>query len=245
MKKSELEQLIREAIQTAVDEAVYPEGFNVEEFKALPSYAARMKYVKARLPKVAQGSARAVFIVDNTTVLKVAMNEKGKAQNDVEADVGRQNGYPVAKVFEVGDGGAWIEMEKAEKATPKVFKQLAGVDLKTFEQVVRYYDMDMKGENQYMARPANYDDLVSGDNELINDVLGMMADYNMPGGDIGRISSWGVVNRGKPTLVMIDFGLTQTVWDDYYAPKRAPTNYARPAPGMYPWGAPMKENKKQ
>lgn len=219
MKKSELATLVREAVLAGIEEANYPEGFNVEEFKALPSFAARMKYVKARLPKVAQGSARAVFIVDDATVLKVAMNEKGKAQNDVEADVGRQGGYPVAQVFEVGDGGVWVEMEKATKATPKLFKQLAGVDIKTFDQVVRYYDMDIKGRTGgYMSRPQGYDDLVSGDNELINDVLSLMADYDMPGGDIGRISSWGVVNRGgQQKLVLIDFGLTNAVWRDYYA----------------------------
>jgi hypothetical protein len=218
MKKSEFVALVREAVLAGIEEANYPEGFNVDEFKALPSFAARMKYVKARLPKVAQGSARAVFIVDDTTVLKVAMNEKGKAQNDVEADVGRQGNYPVAQVFEVGDGGVWVEMEKAIKATPKLFKQLAGVDIKTFDQVVRYYDMDIKGRAGYISRPQGYDDLVSGDNELINDVLSLMADYDMPGGDIGRISSWGVVNRGgQQKLVLIDFGLTNAVWRDYYA----------------------------
>jgi len=77
MKNSDLSVLIREAVLAGIKEANYPEGFNVEEFKSLPTFAARMKYVKARLPKVAQGSARTAFIVDDATVLKVAMNKKG------------------------------------------------------------------------------------------------------------------------------------------------------------------------
>lgn len=222
MKKQELIQLIQEIVEQALEEATYPEGFDVVAFKALPTFAARVRYVKERLPKIATGSARAVFTIDPDTVLKVAMNEKGKAQNDVEADIGRQSNYPVARVYEVGDGGVWIEMEKAIKATPRVFKQLAGVDLKTFDAVTTYYGAEMRGLNSWrVAKPVSYDELTSGDNEFINSILSLMADYDMPAGDIARISSWGVVNReGKPTLVLIDFGLTNGVWNDFYAPSR-------------------------
>lgn len=206
-----------------MDEAAYPAGFDLQHFRQLPSFKARLAYVKERLPKIARGSARAVFTIDDATVLKVAMNAKGQAQNDVEADIGRQNSYPVAKVYEVGDNGLWLEMEKATKATPKLFRQLAGMDIKAFEAMIRYWHTTRNGRSQFSG-PEGYEDAVeSGDNNFMNQVLELMANYDMPAGDIGRISSWGVVNRGgKQELVLIDFGLTQTVWDDYYAPKYEP-----------------------
>lgn len=222
MNKKQLTQLICEMIEQAIEEATYPEGFDVATFKALPSFAARIRYVKERLPKIAQGSARAVFTIDNDTVLKVAMNAKGKAQNEVEADIGRWDNYPVAKVFEVGDQGLWIEMQKATKATPKVFKQISGIDISTFNDIVVFYSMEKRGV-QWRVRPENYREILDTNN-FIQSVVGLMADYDMPGGDIGRISSWGVVNdNGKPTLVLIDYGLTNTVYNDFYDRSKKPT----------------------
>jgi hypothetical protein len=224
MKKHELINLIQEMVEQAIEEAVYPENFDVSVFKGLPSFAARIKYVKERLPKVAQGSARAVFIVDDQTVLKIAMNKRGLAQNKVEAEIGRHTSYPVAEVFEVGDNGVWIEMQRATKATPKLFQQLAGVDLKTFDAVITYWEIERnpgKYRGSLYRKPENYEELVSGDNDLINSVLGLMGDYDIPPGDLGRISSWGVVSRnGTQELVLIDYGLTRGVWNDYYSPKR-------------------------
>lgn len=226
-KNQTLVSLIQEVVTSALEEATYPEEFNVEEFKRLPSFVARIRYVKARLPKIAQGSARAVFVIDDATVLKVAMNNKGLAQNKIEAEIGRGSGYPVAQVFEVGDQGAWIEMEKAAKATPKVFAQIAGIDINTFSDLIRYWSLDIKGNAKGYRKPQGYDEFVSsGDNQFINEVLSLMGDYDMPAGDIGRVSSWGVVStNGKPELVLIDYGLTQGVWDDYYAPKRQYQGY--------------------
>ncbi len=223
VKKAELVRLIKEAIAAELEEATYPEGFDLAAFKALPTFKDRLAYVKQRLPKVAQGSSRAVFIVDDATVLKVAMNKKGLAQNEVEADIGRfSTDYPVAKVFEVGDQGAWLEMERAVKVKPSDFEKIAGVKLKDFQEVVLYWQLERKGKAAWALRaPEKYDELVSsGDNNFINSVISLIADYDMGQGDTTRPSSWGIVNRnGRPTLVLIDFGLTSAVYNDYYAPK--------------------------
>lgn len=227
VKKVELVRLIKEAIVAELEEATYPEGFDLAAFKALPTFKDRLAYVKQRLPKVAQGSSRAVFIVDDATVLKVAMNKKGLAQNDVEIDIGRNQMGPVARVYEYGDNGAWLEMEKAQKATPKMFQTIAGFSLEELGDMLRYWHAENQGRAKHITKPARYEELVnSGENEFMNELIGMMGDYDMPPGDIERISSWGVVNRkGKPELVMIDFGLTSTVYNDYYAPKKSPNPY--------------------
>ena len=56
------------------DEAIYPTGWDFEEFKNLPSFAARVKYVTRNLGKLGAGSSRLVFDIDPQTVFKLAKN---------------------------------------------------------------------------------------------------------------------------------------------------------------------------
>lgn len=222
MNKNELQRIIHEAVASAMEEAVYPENFNVQEFKALPSFTARLKYARDRLPKLGRGSSRAVFQVDDTTVLKVAMNGKGKAQNKVEEDIGYQSGndnyYPVAKVFETGDDGAWIEMERAIKASLPTFEQVTGIRFGVFQTCLNYWEYKRRNSWAKLDPPREYQDLVlSGENEFMNNVIDLIGSYDMPAGDIGAITSWGKVLRdGQIKMVLIDFGLTRSVWNDYY-----------------------------
>ena len=46
-------------------------------------------------------------------------------------------------------------------------------------------------------------------------------------GDLTRLNSWGVVNDeyGQEKLVIIDSGLTDDVWADYYKPKQVNYKY--------------------
>ena len=63
----------------------YPEGFNWDEFKKLPNHSKRIKYAKEYLGRpIGKGSSRIVFRVDETKVLKLALNQKGIAQNAAE-----------------------------------------------------------------------------------------------------------------------------------------------------------------
>ena len=40
-------------------------------------------------------------------------------------------------------------------------------------------------------------------------------------GDLMRLSSWGIVTEdGEEKLVIIDFGLDDDVWNNYYAKRR-------------------------
>jgi hypothetical protein len=56
------------------------------------------------------------------------------------------------------------------------------------------------------------------ENEFIINLMELVFDYQMViPGDLSRISSYGEVKRdGKPTVVLVDFGLTQSVWYEYY-----------------------------
>ena len=67
-----------------INEMAYPFSFNMDEFKMLKTFAARIKYCQARLQRISSGSSRIVYKIDSEKVLKLAKNRKGIAQNEAE-----------------------------------------------------------------------------------------------------------------------------------------------------------------
>jgi hypothetical protein len=54
-------------------------------------------------------------------------------------------------------------------------------------------------------------------NEFIIDLTSLDADYDFSTGDQGRLSTYGeVIRDGKPKIVIVDAGLTQGVYNDFY-----------------------------
>lgn len=68
----------------AVNQMAYPAAFSFDTMLSIRSYAGRLKYIASILPKLGSGSSRTVYPVDDEKVLKVARNDKGIAQNEVE-----------------------------------------------------------------------------------------------------------------------------------------------------------------
>ena len=45
-----------------------------------------------------------------------------------------------------------------------------------------------------------------------------MRGYDIPVGDLMKLNSYGLVKRnGVDDIVMIDYGLNSSVWEDYYS----------------------------
>ena len=83
-----------------------------------------------------RGSSRIVFQIDESTVLKLAFNQKGIAQNEAEAAV--KNDYVLSgynflpEVYDVDDEYLWIEMQIARRANQSDFKKFTGYSRKVF-----------------------------------------------------------------------------------------------------------------
>jgi len=210
-----------------LDEADYPEGFSLETFKSLPSFKKRATYAREHLGRLGGGSARIVFAVDPNTVVKIANNKKGQAQNEIEADVSRIGYENIAEVKDYdSDDYLYIEAERARKMTKSDWKRLTGWNFEDWANTLHNFMTERRGGAKWMKRPVPSDFEEIEESELFNNVVTMMADFDMPAGDIGRISSWGIVNRdGKEVPVLVDYGLTQTVWDEYYSPKGPTRRY--------------------
>lgn len=222
--KQLIKTLLRESLLDgiAIDEMAYPASFNPEEFESIKSFSGKQKYVKERLlGKVGSGSARAVFKIDDEKVLKVALNDKGIAQNEAESEGYKQNYSIVARVFETDIDDMWVEMELARKVSIKRFRELTG-----FNSMNELDDFLRMGSSQ----KAVYGELTKDKFEyIINDedgwgrgLINFVTDYSYPiPGDFARLSSYGEVSRdGVPTIVLVDFGATEDVISTHYSRRR-------------------------
>jgi hypothetical protein len=199
----------------------YPATWNKDEFEKITSYSTKLKYANEHLTKLATGSGRAVFKIDEQKVLKIAKNKKGLAQNSVEADGYIQNFDVVARTYDTGDdihdiGPFWVEMELAKKIGKPRFKQLTGVPIEN----VHAYLVKYMGKGQRWPAISDEEAKKLDNNEFIMEMMDLVGNYDMAVGDFGRTSTYGeVVRDGKSRVVLVDFGLTNTVWDDYYKVK--------------------------
>jgi mRNA-degrading endonuclease RelE of RelBE toxin-antitoxin system len=208
-----------------IKEMAYPVSFSFEEFNNIKSYNGKLKYANERLQKISSGSARVVYKVDEEKVLKIAKNKKGIGQNSIESDWGLQRMSDiVAKIFDTNDDHFWVEMELAKKLTPNRFKQLTGMSVNEVQDILNVmYTLNNSSRRNYL-KPEQLKELQDefsqkvNDNEFLTSLTDMIINFGMKyPGDFGRVNSYGeVLREGVPTVVLVDFGLSESVWDDFY-----------------------------
>jgi hypothetical protein len=219
-----LVEILRVCLRENLEEE-YPASFNMEEFKKITSFKKRLQYCNEHLQRLSSGSSRAVYKIDEEKVLKLAMNNKGLAQNEEEIKL---SGYydlkgVVANVFDYEPNNLWLEMELAEKLTASDFKRITGFSFKDYAASIHNYYNFTLNNSKYSIR-YDVDKEVSDkmwDEDFISSVLHFIGDYGVPVGDFGRLSSYGVVkNKGKDAVVIIDYGLSEEIHKKHYSNKR-------------------------
>ncbi len=218
-----------------INEMAYPVSFNMDEFKTLKTFAERIRYCQTRLQRISSGSARIVYKIDNEKVLKLAKNRKGIAQNEAEAGDYYKNSIGCfAEIYDVDDNYLWIEMQLARKAKMSDFKRLTGYDFKVMCQWI--YNCKSRYSRRGYIYDKSYDSIFNSEEfekglenySIFAEIQEYLCNYQLESvGDLTRLNSWGVVNDeyGQEQLVIIDSGLTDDVWDDYYKPKQVNYRY--------------------
>jgi len=203
-------------IQRDIDED-YPLSWNIEEFKNLKSFNKRIKYCEQNLQRISSGTSRIVYKIDETKVLKLAKNEKGIAQNNTEINFSEDYLWDmvVAKLFDHDEDGLWVEMELARKVTTSIWNNIVGIPIDIFRDGTRFME-HQKGKTLYRLKvPERMEELY--ENDFTSTILDLIANYDVGSGDFGKLSTYGLVNRdGKDEIVIIDYGLTNEVYDSYY-----------------------------
>lgn len=197
----------------------YPTNFNMAHFKTLKSFRQRVAYCQENLQRISSGSSRIVYKIDDEKVLKLAKNQKGITQNNVEIEYSQYGDLEdiVAKVFDSDENGLWVEMQLARKVTPSIFRNVTGFDFNDYSKVIHnhYMDASGKGGPKNTVSPQLTDRMWN--TEWSYEILNFIGNYGIPAGDLMRLSTYGLVKlNGKDHIVIIDYGLTNDVYASYY-----------------------------
>lgn len=225
---SDSDDLVAEGI---VDEAPLPTEWDKQVYTPQTSYKKRIEYAVARAQKLGKGSSRTVFEIPyqgRMTVLKVAHNGKGMAQNEAEAAIlddwyVKQGGLviPVIDYDEDHEQPVWLHTEKAQKANVKQLCALLHTpDLGTLIKygsmmvgIISYNQTYMNNVQKLVTETHGEDgfeifaEYAGGLGELATNNDVDLRDFNTP-------RNWGIYN-GNP--VVIDIGFTKDVATQYYS----------------------------
>lgn len=219
VNKVQLENFIKEAVLTALEEAKFdPKVITQRNF---PSLRAAIEFVKdkVKLRFLGSGSSRTVFALDSKRALKLAKNHAGVAQNQAEMSVATDshNGL-VARIFEYDPKYKWVVSELVRPINnSEEFRALTGISWSLFASLI--YSFNWKEDVERLAK--NFlepgDDLAKIiQNPFLNNAMTALRSINdtLLEGDLARVSHWGKTPDQR--VVLLDYGFTQEVADDYY-----------------------------
>lgn len=190
-------------------EAPLPDDWDANIYSERVPFATRVKYATERAEKVGKGSSRVAFIIPyqgRKTVLKIALNTKGMAQNDDEARLlddryMQSTGIviPLIDYDERNSRPTWIHTEYATKITQKQLEKFFG-GLPMY-QITAYLDKLTERSRYGSATlpPEIYE------NEYFQALQVVVGNFGIPAADFDRKANWGLY-KNKP--VIIDLGYT-------------------------------------
>jgi hypothetical protein len=195
------------------------------------------------LPYMGSGSSRIVYALSTGKVLKIAINDKGIAQNEAEFEVSRDPSlkYIGARVYETDPDFHWSVMEvakiyeddtelKLDLGMPPVMAERFGYyitkaiddiraitdNIRTVDEVVsKYFDRepeDEEDEDEQKFREF-LEDPPKGILALVDLTDSGLGGKKLEYGDIVT-DHFGKTADGRP--VLIDYGFTTGVMEDYY-----------------------------
>lgn len=201
-----------------LSETPLPDDWDAAIYSERVPFAQRIKYAKAKAKQLGVGSSRVAFEIPyegRRTVLKIAKNAKGMAQNGEESSAledwylkSLQLTIPLIDYDEVSDSPTWIHTEFATKAKQADFKKATGGTLQQFvEYCVGQSGRDLRGK----PLPNNIDP----ESELVQSFTDYIGNYtHHPWVELTSLRNWGIY-QGSP--VIIDIGLTNDIWKDHYS----------------------------
>lgn len=189
------------------------ESFDIEYLSSLKTFNQRLIYCRTKLKKLGVGSSREVFEIDSNWVIKVAKNDKGLAQNNVEGDYSATRMYDfIPKIKDKDDEDRWVIVEKCEKITKKEFESLTKLSFEFFCQFLREYDkIEVKCMKVKFSEEVEKE--LNDEDSFIYSVRDLLGNYDMLPGDFEKLNSFGKHNN---KIKIIDWGFTKEVHKTYY-----------------------------
>jgi hypothetical protein len=198
------------------------DNFSFEELKSIGSFRGRYNYcLKTLGPTQGRGSSRVIFQLSDNKVLKLALNNKGIAQNEAECDWGVQSYDVVPEIYNESDTNKYyfLVSEFVLPAKESDFEHIFNFDFTTFCQcLVAFWKCYNPNGRCYISPMDNQSlETLLNDSDDLNSFYSYMTDYRVPIGDMIRIQNYGMTNRsGQPQIVLLDSGLNDDVWNNHY-----------------------------
>lgn len=219
-----------------LNEVPLPPDWDPEKMNLRQTFKDRLKYALDRAKRLGGGSSRVAMTIDyedRPTVLKVAKNLKGLAQNEVEVDI-LKDGYiskmpiviPLIDYDKENARPVWIQTELAKKVRINTLQKMLHTPAMWLltnkaknilgqrkphemddEKIKKYYFETHN--NLWNPTEADYEIFI----EYANEIADLVNSSNLSIGDLQGAENWGVFN-GRP--VVIDLGLNEDVWQNYY-----------------------------
>jgi len=222
----------------------YPEGFDMGILSdPFTNYGDKKRYLDMFFPVLGEGSSRRVYGVDEKRVIKLAINNKGLAQNEAEISFGKMQYAVCARIINYDKQNYFIESERAtplEDSDGDIFEYYTDIpDIRGwFRNFLEYNsygilskkDFRLKYSQRFSSASGAYsvqalEELISFyDNPWVMDLIkfALRFNYVLPG-DFPRLSTYGVVERrniegsGKKwSVVLVDYGFTEDISRNHY-----------------------------
>lgn len=181
----------------------------LKNLDSLETYQARKKYAEKNLKHLSSGSSRIVYKTLDGTIIKLAKNDKGIAQNKAEANPKMKSKF-LNEIIDYSKKYTWIQTHFLEKIKVSDFKEMTGLDFDDFGDSISYGLKGVSGSSD-KKKPDSFDEVSKS--EIYKEMYKIGKKFKLMPGDLSRISSWGTKDDCP---ILIDAGLTKDVYEDFY-----------------------------
>ncbi len=226
-------------VNDILKETPLPASWEKSRYKTNTSFASRIRYASERATQIGSGSARVAFELEyegRPTVLKIAKNRKGMAQNEFEVQMLSYHDFSDILIpmidhdtdneTDLEYNATWLHVEKAEKMKKAQFKKFfSGLDPTELVIFAMFFsnkhDLVAKAERYpWKPDPEKTKNLVVDDeieNPNIKSFVYLVSNNDqIEPMDFMALGNWGVY-KNEP--VIIDIGLSLEVFKLHYARK--------------------------
>lgn len=194
------------------------DDFSFEELSSIRSFKGRYDYCTKHIGRsIGRGSSRVIFQLSDEKVLKLALNNKGIAQNGEERRTYYKSIFP--EVYDSDINDLWLVSEYVLPAKKQDFKECLGISFEEFVSFLlacgkyrfgRHYFFETMPYERWVELVENNEDLQEYD-EYIGDYGHFII------GDMTQIANYGMTMRsGYPTIVLLDSGLSEEIYNNFY-----------------------------
>jgi len=226
--------------QQGVTEAPLPPDWDPEKLNLRQTFKNRIKYAVSKAQRIGAGSSRVAFIIPyegRNTVLKVAKNLKGLAQNEAEIQIlddwviGKSDiVIPLIDYDKDNNRPVWLQTEMASQISMRPLLQLLHTPTLWFLTDAIKYRLSLPDKPRYLNKPADLKEKYFDPkmwtyggkpseqsfemfNEYVDKLSELKDSSQIELGDLQNNLNWGQF-MGRP--VVIDLGLSSEVWSKYY-----------------------------